>query len=152
MRGVYTAIYKIIGLTSTKTLMYIVPSSGKLSELLYISITNANNSINQQLECSLARITTLGSPTATSVTPTPTEPSDQIATSSVFANCTSEPTTYGPSLSDEGAPSLGGWFWEPAANRTIIATNTFPCGIRLIEPSSPASFDCLINLTFREIG
>lgn len=152
MRGVYTATYKISALAAARTLMYIQPASGAVAELLYASVTNASNATNQQIECSLTMVTSLGTPTATSVTPSPHEPSDQAAGSTVKANVTaSEPTYTGAvSVNDEGAPSLSGWFWEPAANRTAIATNAKPWGIRMI--STPTAFDCLVNLTFREIG
>jgi hypothetical protein len=137
--------------------MYIAPAANVHAEVLYVSVTNASNATNQQIECRVDRITTLGTPTATTVTPESHEPGDQAASAVVKANVTASEPTYrsdtggASALSAEGEPSLSGFFWEPAANRTILATNAKPVGVRLIT-ASPVAFDCLVNLTHREIG
>lgn len=150
MRGVYTATYQVGGLAAAKTLMYLQPPSGVVAEILYASVTDADNATNQQVECSLTRIATLGTPTASSATIEPEEPGDQAAGSIVKADVTASEPTYGNDLHREGAPSLSGWFFEPDARRPVYATNAKPVGIRML--STPASFRACIELTFREIG
>lgn len=152
MRGVYEAVIKISGLTTARTLAYITTPATAVVEIIGASVTNASNETNEQMECALQRIGTLGTPTATTLTPSKDEAGDQAAASTVKGNVTaSEPTyTANTELGYEGAPSLGGWVFEPGAmERPIIAPST-SMGLRLLQTIT--SVDAVVRVRFREIG
>jgi hypothetical protein len=157
MRGVYSVDVKIAGVTSgnPRTLAYLTAPAGKVVELLNVSITNENNATNFQLAGQVARITTLGSPTGfTSQTPAPLEAGDQAAGSTVNTGSSSstEPTTYGNVLIEEGAPSLVGFRWEPNSEaERIYVPPSGVIGIRAYNLSA-SSTDYAVKLVFREIG
>lgn len=151
MKGVYTAVYKISALAAAKTLMYLTAPSTKTIEILSVTVTNESNATNFQYEVQIANVTTLGTPTATAVTPTPHEKGDQACGSTVAANVTASEPTYGSALHQEGAPSLVGYRFEPPTEleRVYVAPSQ-SIGVRMI--TTPTSFDCDVRLTFREIG
>ena len=95
MRGVYSVSADIDTVTSAKTLLYITVPSTCVIEILSASITNRNNVTNQQLDCGLFRVTSLGTPT-TSSTPTPvkSEASDASSACTVKADVTASEPTY----------------------------------------------------------
>lgn len=153
MRGVYTASAKISGLSAAKTLLYLTAPSNRVVELLSASVTNGNNMTSQQLECSLHRIATLGTPTATAVTPAPAEAGSPASSSTVAANVTASEPTY-TSETDiahrEGWNSLGGWQYAPLPEERVTIPPSASIGLRML--STPTSFDCDILLKYREIG
>jgi len=69
MRGVYTASHLITGCNSARTLLYITAPSSQVVEILEASVTNADTETNEQLRCTWQDISTLGTPTATTLTP-----------------------------------------------------------------------------------
>src|SRR5579871_3073673 len=155
MRGVYTSAAKAPAITTAGTLAYITPPAGKVVELLAVTVTNESNATNYQMEVQLCPITTLGSPSNyTSVTPQPHEAGDQAAGSTVniaSGNSRAEPTTYGTSITQEGAASVIGYRHEPQPEERIYLTNGKSMGVRLITtPGASTDFD--VRLTFREIG
>lgn len=154
MKGVYTASFKITGLNSARTLLYITSTSSKIVEIISSSVTNASNETNEQLDCCWQKIGTLGTPTATTVTPAKHEDGDQAATVTVKANVTvSEPTyTADTEVGREGFPSLNGWrhpIYGDDAEKVYIAPSGSH-GLRMLN--TPASFDAIVRVTFREIG
>lgn len=159
MRGVYKANYRIAGVTTAKTLLYITVPSTIMVDILSAYVTNESNETNEQILCSLQRITTLGTPTATTITPTKSEKGDQAAASTVKANVTANEPTYGAiaqggAIVDadglNGAPSLSGWIYEttPEERQTIAPGDTW--GLRLVNNISLA--DLVIQLAFQERG
>lgn len=159
MRGVYTAAYRIAGVSAAKTLMYLTVPSNKVVEILSVSVTNESNETNEQLLVGLQRVTTLGTPTATTITPKPHETGDQAAGSTVKANVTASEPTY-PAIAAgadipgafglEGASSLGGWYFDPTPEERPIVPGGETVGLRLVN--APTSLDLVVRWTFREIG
>lgn len=151
MRGVYTATNQITGLNASKTLMYITAPSTKIVEILGFTVTDDNNATNFQMLVGCYNISTLGTPTATAVTPTPHEAGDQAAASVVKANVTASEPTYGTEITQEGAASLVGYRFEPPteADRLYVTAGA-SVGWRMMN--TPTSFNADIRLTFREIG
>lgn len=149
MRGVYEAVFKISGLNAAKTLLYLTVPSNKLVEILESKITNVSNETNEQLEACWQRITTLGTPTATTLTPSKEETGDQAAGSTVKANVTASEPTYGANseLGYEGFASLAGY-------RVNLPEAGFAggdsWGLRML--STPTAFDALVYVKFRERG
>ncbi len=159
MRGVYTAAYRISGVAAAKTLMYITAPADKVVEILSASVSNESAETNEQLICGFQRVTTLGTPTATTITPKPHEAGDQAAASTVKANVTASEPTY-PAISAgadipgafglEGFASVGGWFYDPTPEERLTVPGQGTLGLRLVV--APTSLDIVIRLTFREIG
>ena len=159
MRGVYTAAYRIAGVTTGKTLMYITPATDKPVEILSASVTNENNESNEQVLCGFQRVTTLGTPTATTVTPSKHEPGDQAAAATVKTNVTASEPTYGSIAQGadiidakglEGSPSLSGWQFPPTPEERFTIKSGDTYGLRLVN--TIASADLVIRVTFREMS
>lgn len=159
MRGVYTAAYRIAAVTTARTLMYLTAPTNRVVEILSASVTDENNETNEQILCGLQRITTLATPTATTITPKPHENGDQAASSVVKANVTASEPTY-PAIAQgadipgafglEGTPSLGGWFFDPIPEERPAIAGADSWGLRLVN--AIAATDLVIRWTFREIG
>ena len=155
MRGVYTSAAKAPAITSAGTLAYITVPANKVVEILSVTVTNESNATNYQMEVQLCPITTLGAPSNyTGVTPQPHEAGDQAAGSTVniaSGNTRTEPTSYGTSITQEGAASVVGYRHEPQLEERIYLTNSDEVGIRLITaPGASTDFD--VRITWREIG
>jgi hypothetical protein len=159
MRGVYGANYRIAGVTTGKTLLYITVPSTIVVDILSCYVTNESNETNEQLLCCLQRVTTLGTPTATTITPTKAEKGDQAAASTVKANVTASEPTYGAiaqggAIVDadglQGFPSLSGWAYQPTPEerQTIAPGDTW--GLRLVNTITSA--DLCVQLNFQERG
>jgi hypothetical protein len=150
VRGVYTAATKIAALNAAKTLLYITAPSNKVVEILACTVTQESNATNFQMEIAIANISTLGTPTATTLTPTPHEAGDQAASSTVKANVTASEPTYGTTITQEGAASLVGYRHEPAPEERIYVSGNSSAGVRMITTPTSSDFD--VRFTFREIG
>lgn len=153
MRGVYTAKIKISGLAAAKTLAYITAPADKIVEILSASVTNATNETNEQIEITFQRVTTLGTPTATTLTPSKHEPGDQAAASTVKGNVTaSEPTyTADTEIGYEGVASLSGYYFKPMPEERPTVLGQTTLGLRLLSTTITA-IDAIVSITFREIG
>lgn len=153
MRGVYTASFLISGLSAAKTLMYITTTATNMVEILSSSVTDATLTTNQQIEVTLQRVSSLGTPTATTVTASPHEFGDQTAASTVKANVTASEPTYAADnqIGHEAASSLGGWFFDPMPEERPIIPPSATMGLRLLTSSISAQ-DTVVRITFREIG
>lgn len=151
MRGVYCSTFPITGLAAARTLMILTAPAGRCVEILSASVTDESNATNFQLGCSIDRVSSLGSPTATPVTPVPTEAGDQAAGATVVANVTASEPTYGAVCYREGAAAVQGWRFDPlnAEERVVVAPGA-SVGLRLL--STPASFNAVARITHREIG
>lgn len=153
MRGVYESGNSISGLSAAKTLIYITAAATHVLEVIGSNVGGSGSNVtNQQLKAVWQRITTLGTPTATTVTPTPTEKGDQAAAAVVKANVTASEPTYGSGLTmgQRGFSHLGGY--DPAflpEERFYVAPSD-SWGLRMI--STPTSFDAEVSLRHREIG
>ena len=152
MKGVYTAATKIAGLNAAKTLAYLTAPSNKTIEIIGVTVTDESVATNFQMEIAIANISTLGTPTATQVTPTPHEKGDQ-ASGSTFglgSNSSGEPTTYGTTITQEGATSLIGYRHEPQPEERIYLAPGATLGVKLATTPPATDFD--VRVTWREIG
>lgn len=159
MRGVYTANFRIAAVTAAKTLIYITTPSSILVEVLSTLVTDENNATNQQIVGAWQRITTLGTPTATTITPSPREKGDQAAASTVKANVTASEPTYGAIAQGaalgvthglQGYPSLGGYSDNPIPEGRFYIAPGDSYGHRLVNAIT--SMDVTLEVVFREIG
>ena len=151
MRGVYTAEIKLSAWASTKSALLITAPSTKCVELLSAHLGNAGSNVtNQQLEAAISRVTTLGSPVGTGVTPNPEENGDQAAGSTVTGGLTTDVTTVGVNLDHQGFASLAGYQFAPLPEERPIIPPSGSAVVRLVV--APTAFDAIVQLKFREIG
>lgn len=129
-------------------------------EILSTEVGNEDVETNEQLVCCWQRITTLGTPTATTTTPAPNEPSDQAASSTVKANVTGSEPTYPATTQDADIPSAFGMrgfasldgyaFFPPPEERPYIKGQA-SMGLRLLNAPGGA-VDLTVKIVFREVG
>lgn len=151
MRGVYTAEIKLSAWASMKSALLITAPSTKCVELLSAHLGNAGSNVtNQQLEAAISRVTTLGSPVGTGVTPNPEENGDQAAGSTVTGGLTTDVTTVGVNLDHQGFASLAGYQFAPLPEERPIIPPSGSAVVRLVV--APTAFDAIVQLKFREIG
>lgn len=150
MRGYYTATIKISALAASRTILFITAPATKCVEIVRFSLTNSSNVTNQQNEIQLKNISTLGTPTATTITPVPDEAGDQAAGSTVKGNVTASEPTYGTVIVDEGFASLPGYVHEPQPDARKYVTAGTSVGWFL--NTVPTSMDTVLMFEFREIG
>lgn len=154
MRGVYRAQQQVTGITAGRTMIYITAPANKVVEILGASITPIGaNVTNQILEAALQRVSSLGTPTASSLTPSLAEPGDQAAGSTVAGNVTASEPTYAANTQHgkQGFSSLAGWQHAPVPEERIVVPGGATVGLRLLTGSfTSADFDA--EVVFREIG
>lgn len=152
MRGVYTASIKISSLNSARTLMYLTAPAAKVVEILSAFVTNASEETNEQLEATFQRISALGTPTGTSLTPAKHELGDQASASTVVGNITASEPTYGANttVGYDGFSSLAGYAFTPTPEERPVINAGDSWGLRML--STPTSFDAIVRVTYREIG
>jgi len=154
MQGVYTLTATISAVTTAKTLLYIETHATKPIEILSASITCQDEDTSEQIFAELNRIATLGTPTATTEVPKPTEEGSAAYGGVCKANVTaSEPTYDGitDSIEAKGANKLGGWEYVPLPEERPIIAAADDVGLRLIDAIANSS-DLTATIRFREIG
>lgn len=152
MRGVYTAQIKISGLAAAKTLVYITAAAAKPVKILSAEITNASNETNEQCEACWQRVSSLGTPTGSSLTPSPHEQGDQAAAATVVGNVTASEPTYASNtqVGRKGFASIVGYAFQPTPEEQPIIQGGATWGLQILN--SPTAFDCIVNVTFQELG
>lgn len=154
MQGVYKLTNTVSAVTAAKTLAYITTHATKPIEIYRVSVSCQDEDTSEQILAEFNRIATLGTPTATTVTPKPTEESSSAFGGVAKTNVTASEPTYDAStaaIAAFGANKLGGWEYVPLPEeRPIIAAND-SVGIRLIDAISVSS-DLTVEIVFREIG
>lgn len=151
MRGVYTAYIDITGISSAKTLMLIQAPSTAVVEILSVHVTNLDLETGEQLSVGLFRVTTIGSPTGTSITSEKHENGDASASSTLNGNLTVEPTLYSSNPIDkQGASNLAGYHYDPMPEERPTIPPSGAIGVRLLV--APSAFNCSVMVVFREIG
>ena len=152
MRGVYTVSATVLAVTTGKTLMYLTAPGSVSVRVISADVTNMSNETNEQLRCTIDRISNLGNPTATTITPEKHEQGDQAAASTVKYNVTANEPIYAANsaIGQQGFPSLNGWYYQPTDMEEMYISPSQSRGIRTIESITSADF--IVRLTFREIG
>lgn len=152
MQGVYTFQAQITSVTAAKTLLYIAPSATQAMEILSAKVTQTNVTAAEQLECMISRITSIGTPTATAVTATLTEPTTAAFGGTAKANVTaSEPTYGGVQLDQNGWPNVSGYFYDPLPEERVTIAPGAYVGLKLLStPSNTYTLD--VTMTVRCLG
>lgn len=151
MRGVYTAYIDISAISTNKTLMLIQAPSTAVVEILSAHATNLDVEAGEQLSIGLFRVTTVGSPTGTTVTSEKHEFGDAASTCTIKGDLSAEPTTYATNPIDkQGQSNLAGYHYDPVPEERPTIPPSGAIGLRLLV--APASFNCSVMVVFREIG
>ena len=153
---VYTSSHKTSGNISTaKTLAYITSPSTAVVRLLRAEVVAPDDDVNEQMDIGLQKITTLGTPTASSVTPTKHEAGDAAAGSTTKFDVTASEPTYGSADVDvvgrKGSPSLAGWSYMPSEKEELVIPPSTTWGLRLLTNLNTGKL-LTILLTFGEVG
>lgn len=154
MRGVYEASVKVSAVNAAATMIYITVPANKVVEVLSAEITNCTNETNEQCEATFQKVSSLGTPTAATITPAKLEQGDQAASSTAKGPVTASEPTYstGPAIEvgRAGFPSVAGYKYAPAPEERPLLAGGDTWGLRLLN--SPTAFDLVAVVRFREIG
>lgn len=151
---VYTATYKVTNVTTAlKTLMYFEVPTDLVVQLMSAEVSAPDDDTNEQMDIGIKEIGTLGTPTATTVTPAKHEKGDAASSVTVKADITaSEPTyTANTDVGRIGATSLGGWRHEPSPDERLIMIPGSDWGI-LLNTGLDTDKDLTVRVTYAEIG
>jgi hypothetical protein len=156
MRGVYTVEIKVSALATTKLGLLLINVSTKVLEIISAHIGNVGTNVtNQQLEAQLCRISSVGSPVGTGVTPNPEEPGDQasalVATTNVLGALSTDVTTKGVNVDHQGFASLAGYQFAPVPEERPVIAPSGAMGLGLVVAPGVA-FDAVFQIKYREIG
>lgn len=151
---VYTSTMKTSSISAAKTLAYLTTSATALCVLLSAEVVAPDDDTNEQLDIGFQKITTLGTPTKTDVTPTKHNTGDAAADTATAFDVTASEPTYGAANVDVvgrvGASSLGGWRYTPTLAEALCIGVSTSWGLRLF--TAPGTAKALtVRLTFGEI-
>ncbi len=140
--------------TAPRTLAYIEVATDVVVILISTEVVAPDNDTNEQLDIAWQRITTLGTPTATTIVPRVHQQGFTAAGSVTRLDVTaSEPTTYtaATEIGRAGASSLGGWRYEPAPEERIAMSPDSDWGLRILTTMGTAKI-LTVRFTFMELG
>jgi hypothetical protein len=154
MRGVYSVQAEISSLAAAKSLLVGTNASSKVLELIDAWITNADVVTPEGMTGAISRITSLGSPTGTSIAAANVakmEPGSADTIVTWLSNITaSEPTYSSVHAHYEGFLNVAGFRWESRPENRIYIPPSASFGLRLL--STPTSFKAIFGITYRELG
>lgn len=154
MQGVYRLTGTIATVTTAKTLCYIETHATKPIEILSAKVTISDEDTSEQIHVQLNRIATLGTPTATTDVPKPTEEGSAAYGGVCKVNVTASEPTYDDNtqaIAQSGANKLAGWEYLPLPEERVIVAAADDVGLRLIDALSVSS-TVVFEITFREFG
>jgi len=154
MRGVYRLSGTITAVTTAKTLLYIETGASVPIEILSARVTCQDEDTSEQIFVELNRIATLGTPTATTEVPKPTEEGSSAFTGVAKINVTASEPTYDhitDSIASGGANKLAGWEYVPLPEERPIVRAGDDVGLRLVDAIATSS-DLTAEIIFRELG
>lgn len=138
-----------MAVTTARTLIYVTAPSNGAVLISRGQATQANLTGTDQLYAALQRITTLGTPTATSITPKPIG-KHGAALFTAKGNVTASEPTYTADDDDglEGYHIRSGWYYKP--DHGLIVEAGASAGLRLLS-APPSSMNVLTWLTVWEL-
>lgn len=154
MRGVFRIVDTIAAVTTAKTLLYVTAPADAVLEILSARITAQDEDTSEQIMAELNRISSLGTPTATSITPKPTEEGSAAFGGTAKSNVTASEPTYDDesnAIASGGANKLAGWEYVPLPEERPIIAPGDSVGLRLIDAIANST-DLTAEIVFREIG
>ena len=154
MRGVFRVAPTISGVLAAKTLVYITAPTTAVLEILAARITSQDEATSEQLYAELNRISSLGIPTATAITPKPSEEGSAASAASAYYDVTANEPVYDTAdnaLYVGGANKLAGWEYVPLPEERDIIKPGDSFGLRLLANLANAT-NLTAEIRWREIG
>lgn len=154
MQGVYKLTGTVSAVTTAKTLAYIETHATKPIEIYSARVSCQDEDTAEQIFVELNRIATLGTPTATTEIPKPTEEGSAAYGGVCKINVTASEPTYDDitdAIAAGGASKPGGWEYVPLPEERVIVAAADDVGLRIVDNIS-ASCDLSFEITFREFG
>ena len=153
MARIYEVSFPCVTVTSAQTLLYLTAPSTMCGRIRYASAVIADVDTNEQTYCTLQRITTLGTPTGTTVVPAKTSPGDAASSFTCKADITAAEPSYtaDTEVGHEANPSLSGWRFQPLRPEEYMdIAPSASVGVRL--RGAIASSTVVVRVVFEEIG
>lgn len=152
MRGVFTVRVAIAAVAASKTLLYATNDANNVIEILSASVTDEDQSTNEQLRLAILRVTTAGSPAGGTPDVNKSETGSAATVLTWLSNLTTEPTTYNSDAIDEqGVPNVVGYYYSPLPEERKYISPSKAFGLKLLN--APANAIRLVaQITYREIG
>lgn len=152
---VYTSTIETVSTGAAKTLSTIQNPSDQVCQILEAHVVAPDDDTNEQLDIAFQKITSLGTPTGTAVTPTKHMTGSPAAGVTTTMDITASEPTYGAANVDvigrQGASSLGGWHYQPPRGAELTLSPGENWGLRLL--TAPGTSKTLtVQITFAEIG
>ena len=154
MQGVYRLTGTIAAVTTAKTLAYIETHATRPIEIYYASVTAQDEDTAEQIFIELNRIATLGTPTATTEVPKPTEEASAAYGGVCKINVTVSEPTYDDitdAIASGGANKIAGWEYSPRPETTHMIASADDVGLRVVDNIANAT-DLTFEIIFREYG
>lgn len=138
-----------MAVTTARTLIYVTAPSNGAILISRGQATQGNQTGDEQLYCALQRITTLGTPTATTITPKPLG-KHGAALFTAKGNVTASEPTFTADDEDglEGYHIRSGWYYKPGHGLIVEASAS--AALRLLS-APPSSMDVLTFLIVHEL-
>lgn len=148
----YEVVYNCATVTAAQTLIYITAPSTKALKIVYASCGVSDVDTNEQTYACLQRITSVGSPTATSITPSKLSPGDVAASFTAAGDVTaSEPSyTSDTQVGLEAFPMIAGFRYAPPPGFEMEVAPSASIGLRLLGAISSSSVPA--RIVVEEIG
>lgn len=154
MQGVYNLTGTIDAVTTAKTLAYIETHATRPIEIYRAAISAEDEDTSEQMYAQLNRIATLGTPTATTEVPKPTEEGSAAYGGVCKINVTASEPMY-DNITDAifagGANKLAGWEYVPLPEERAVVAAADDVGLATIDPLANSTA-LSVNLLFREFG
>lgn len=149
----YEVSYPCVTVTAAQTLLYITAPSTMCGRIVHASIAVADVDTNEQTYACLQRISSLGTPSKTDVTPAKTSNGDPSSSFTCAADVTASEPTYSAStqIGQESFPMISGWRFQPLTeNEYMEIKPSESVGLRLLGAISSATVTA--RVVFQEIG
>src|SRR5262245_8998228 len=139
---VYTSSIETSSINAAKTLSTIQNPNDQVCVILEAHVSAPDDDVNEQLDIAFQKITSLGSPTGTAVTPTKHMTGSPSAGVTTTMDVTASEPTYGAANVDvvgrQGASSLGGWHYTPTFQNALYMSPSENWGLRLLTAPGTA--------------
>jgi len=153
MGRVYTATIDCASRTIAQTLVFIEVPSTVAVIIHSAEVVAPDDDTNEQIHCTLQRLATVATPTATTMTPSKHSNGDAVSVCNVFGDATAGEPTYDANtrIGESGASSLGGWRFEPVISERPEVPPGAGMGLHIVTVRNTTK-SLTARITYEEIG
>lgn len=149
----YEAAYTCVSVSAAQTLIYITNTSTMALRVVYASAGISDVDTNEQTYACLQKVSSLGTPTGTTVTPAKLSNGDPASSVTCKADITASEPTYSANtqIGLESFPMIAGFRFAPQRETDYLEISPSETwGLRLLGAITSATVPVLIK--FQEIG